>query len=115
MADTNFEELSVQEKDAFGLSRAAVELDKARQDKGNQAGLANALNHNLELWVAIRTFVSKEENNVPADVRENLLKLGQYVAEVTFKSADGISDQDVSSLVNINLQISEGLLEGAGK
>ncbi len=115
MADTSFEKLTVHEKDAFGLSRAAVELDKARQDKSSQSVLANALNHNLELWVAIRSFVSKEENNVPADVRENLLKLGQYVADITFKSADSISDQEISSLVNINFQISEGLLEGASK
>jgi len=113
MSDTNFDNLSIQEKDAFGLSRAAVALDQAKADKGNPSALTSALNHNLELWVAIRSFVSKEDNNVPAEVRENLLKLGQYVAEMTFKSADGLSEQDISSLVNINLQISEGLLEGA--
>jgi flagellar biosynthesis regulator FlaF len=115
MADVNFDELSIQEKDAFGLSRAAFALDKAKENKDDPAALTNALNHNLELWVAIRTFVSKDENKVPSDVKENLLKLGQYVAEITFKSADGVKDQDISSLININLQISEGLLEGAGK
>jgi flagellar biosynthesis activator protein FlaF len=113
MSETNFDSLSIQEKDAFGLSRAALALDKARDDKNNPSAMVSALNHNLELWVAIRSFVSSESNNVPADVRENLLKLGQYVAEMTFKSADGLSEQDISSLININLQISEGLLEGA--
>ncbi|SCA57868.1 conserved hypothetical protein [Candidatus Terasakiella magnetica] len=112
MAEADFDNLSSLEKDAFGLSRAAVLLDQAREND-DAAALTNALNHNLEIWVAIRTFVSKEDNAVPADVRDNLLKLGQYVAEVTFKSAEGLSASDIASLVNINLQISEGLLEGA--
>lgn len=114
MVEANFDDLSTLEKDAFGLSRAAVALDQARQDD-NQSVLTNALNHNLEIWVAIRSFVSKEENSVPDDVRENLLKLSQYIAELTFKSGEGLSDSDLSSMININLQISEGLLESAGK
>jgi flagellar biosynthesis regulator FlaF len=115
MSDVQEDALTAQEKDAFGLSRAAIALDNARNQSTDPASLAQALNHNLELWVAIRSFVSNEKNNVPSDVRENLLKLGQYVAEKTFKSADGLSDQELSSLININLQISEGLLEGASQ
>lgn len=113
MAEANFDELSENEKDAFGLAKAAVALDQAREKGLSSSEMTNALNHNLELWVAIRTFVSKDGNNVPDEVRDNLLKLGQYVAELTFKSADGINDQEVSSLININFQISEGLLESA--
>jgi len=43
------ETLSISEEKAFGLSRAAVMLDQAKQNRADKAALATALNHNLEL------------------------------------------------------------------
>ena len=43
------ETLSISEEEAFGLSRAAVMLDQAKQNRADKAALATALNHNLEL------------------------------------------------------------------
>jgi flagellar biosynthesis regulator FlaF len=108
--------MGIPEEEAFGLSRAAVMLDQARQDRTNRMAMTEALNHNLELWVAIKTLVSREENGVPSNVRENLVKLGNFIADTTFKSADGdLTDETIDTLININLQISEGLLEGMEK
>ena len=55
-------QMSAREEDAYGLSEAAVLLDQARQDQGK---LASALDHNVEVWVAIRTLVSRDDNNLP--------------------------------------------------
>ncbi|MCZ6467815.1 MAG: hypothetical protein O6829_11145 [Alphaproteobacteria bacterium] len=106
------ETLSISEEEAFGLSRAAVMLDQAKQNRADKAALATALNHNLELWVAIQGMVARRDNDLPESVKDNLISLGNYVADTTFKSADGLKDETIDTLININLQISEGLLEG---
>ncbi len=110
--DATKEALSITEEEAFGLSRAAVMLDQAKQNRMDKAALANALNHNLELWVAIQGMVARRDNDLPESVKDNLISLGNYVADTTFKSADGLEDETIDTLININLQISEGLLEG---
>ena len=110
----DIDKLSAPEKDAAALSDAAVRLDQAR---GNPSSLAAALDHNVELWVAVRTFVSQwaKEHPLPMEVRENLVKLSHYVADTTFKYGIEMSDKTLDSLININLQIAQGLLEGRGK
>ena len=117
MADTDapIDDFSVPEQEAFGLSRAAVMLDQAKQSPADKTALTSALNHNLELWVAIRAMVGRPESPLPEDAKNNLVKLSNFVADTTFKAAEGISDETIDTLININLQISEGLLEGLGK
>lgn len=107
-----FDDLSAVEKDAAALSDAAIRLDQAR---GDEKMLVAALDHNLELWVGIRTIVSQwsKHNPLPMEARENLVKLSQYVADTTFAHGKDMSDKTLDSLININLQIAQGLLEGA--
>ena len=105
--------LSLLEEDAFALTQAALELSKA-QAKGDVAKLAEALDHNLQLWVGIRTMVAQQENTLPAQVKENLTRLSHFVAQKTFELQDGPKDDTIDALANTNLQIAEGLLEGMG-
>lgn len=105
-----YDDLSVTEQDAYALSRAAVMLDQA---KGDQRAVAAALEHNLELWTTIRAVVSSSDNPLAADIKDNLVKLSKYVADTTFKYGAEATDQVLDSLININLQISQGLLEGS--
>ena len=106
------ETLKIGEQDAFGLVEAAITLDQSRGDK---ARLAAALDHNLQLWVAIRTLVSEATSALPDTVKTNLTRLSEFVADTTLKKGVEISDNTVTTLVNVNLQISEGLLEGANR
>ncbi len=66
--DATEEALSISEEEAFGLSRAAVMLDQAKQNRADKAALAAALNHNLELWVAIQGIVARRDNDLPEKV-----------------------------------------------
>lgn len=114
--DTLDDDLKVPEEEAFGLSRAAIMLDQAKQNRADKVAMTAALNHNLELWVAIRAMIEREESTVPQNVKENLVKLCNFVADTTFKSAETeLEDTTIETLININLQISEGLLEGMQK
>jgi flagellar biosynthesis regulator FlaF len=100
------------EEQAFSLSRAAIMLDVARQSD-DKAELAVALEQQLELWVAIRT-VAQSRNIVMGDaIRQNLVRLSQFVADTIFANGVEIRSNQIDSLININLQICEGLLETA--
>ncbi len=110
--DATEEALSISEEVALGLSRAAVMLDRAKQNRADKAALATALNHNLELWVAIQGIVARRDNDLPEKVKDNLVSLGNYVADTTFKNTDGLKYETIDTLINVNLRISEGLLEG---
>ena len=103
---------SVAEEQAFQLSQAAIRIDQARRVKDkNPAALVDALNRNVEIWVALRSIVMREDCMLADEVKQNLTKLAQFVADRTF--ADGeIANSTLDALININLQISEGLLEG---
>lgn len=103
------ENLSSNEEGAFGLSKAAVMLDQARDDQGK---LASALDNNMEIWVAIRTLVSRDDNPLPEETKQNLVKLSQFVTQTTMAQGVGLPGEVLDTFININLQISEGLLEG---
>ncbi len=110
---TSEEKLKDSEEVAFGLTRAAVLLDQAKQDRSDSAAMATALGHNLELWIALRAMVDRKESAAPEVLKENLIRLSNFVADTTFKSAEGeLEDSAIETLININLQISEGFLEG---
>ena len=103
----------VAREQAFQLARAAVALDKARHQRDRDpVGLVSALNNNLEVWIALRALVERDDCPLSEQVRENLTRLGNFVAQKTFDSPDGLADASFDTLININLQISEGLLEG---
>ena len=107
------ENLSLAEEQAFQLSRCAIALDQARQNRDKSPGdLIDALNENLQVWVAIRTMAMREDSGFSGEVKENLVKLRKFVSEKTFESPEGLSDEAMDALINVNLQISEGLLEG---
>lgn len=103
--------LNLSEQEAFSLSQAAVMLDQAR-GKDNSDALAAALDHNMELWIGIRTLVTRDNSTVTGAVRENLVKLANFVARTTLDKGVEMPAETLESLININLQISEGLLEG---
>ena len=110
MADGDTNDLSISEQDAFSLSEAAIRLDQARNDKEL---LATALERNMEIWVAIRTLVSRAGDRVQGETKDNLVRLSQFVAETTMKHGVDIPEASLDTLININLQIAEGLLEGS--
>jgi flagellar biosynthesis regulator FlaF len=102
------------EEDAYALTEAAVAMSQALENKDDSA-LADALDRNLHLWVAIRTLVSKDENKLPKEVKDNLIQLSHYAAQKTFEMQDGFHADSVESLIHTNLQIAEGLLEGKAR
>lgn len=104
--------VSLPELEAENLAEAALLLDHARENR--DAGmLALALDNNLHVWTAIRTIAVRSDATLTDTARSNLLRLSEFVATSTLSTGVKIPDETLNTLINVNLQISEGLLEGA--
>ena len=103
---TNF---SSTEQDIAVLLRAASLLVEAdTPEKVN-----SALDHNLKVWVAIKTVVQSGPHPLAGDVKQNLVRLAQYVSMITLEATEGtIEPRKLISLSRINVNIAEGLLRG---
>jgi flagellar biosynthesis regulator FlaF len=110
MLDGEFDDLSPAEQDAFGLVEAAMALERSR--RAAKAELVSALEHNLRLWVSVKTLVERRDEAMPEAVQKNLLRIADFVTGYTLQKGAEISESGIDTLVKINLQISEGLLEG---
>ncbi len=103
---TNF---MVIEQDVIALMHAASLLIDADDDEKLNA----ALDNNLKLWIAIRTVIQNEDNSLPADVKDNLRNLAQYVSDCTLAAGQGqLDNRRLIAMARINMHIAEGLLRG---
>lgn len=107
--------LSLAEELAFQLSHSAIQLDQARQEPANKALLATALEQNMETWIGLKTIVSADGCTLPDAVKVNLCQLAEFVTSRTLQGVEAVTASTVDALINVNLQISEGLLEGQAK
>ena len=104
------EELTLPQEDALALLRAATNISQAREKK-DKAGLAIALDENMQLWTIIQTVVGRDDNPLASPAKKNLLKLANFVIARTLKYGCDASEETLNVMENMNLQIAEGLLE----
>lgn len=75
--------------------------------------LTEALDYNLRVWVAIKALLLAPDSGLPPDLTRNLAQLAQIVAALTFKAGDNeLTQQDLSQLTQIDMEIAGGLLDG---
>jgi len=110
MKELNLDFTKMAEMEAKILLNHATYLSKA-STSNNQMEMLSALDANLKLWVEIETALKSSRSLLPKEVKENLLKLSKYVERLTLSKGVKMTKSDFDSLVNINMQISEGLLE----
>ena len=112
MADENkFKFDSKREMDAAAFSQAAYVMDQARQNLDDKELSERALKYNQMLWSIVQADVSKAENSLPEELKANLISLSIYVDKQTTKGLKNTSDELLDGLININLNIAEGLME----
>ena len=99
------------EMDAAALSQAAYVLDQARQTLSDSDTCEKALTYNQLLWSIIQADVSKDDNKLPDELKANLMSLSIFVDKQTTKGLGKPSEEIFDSLININLNIAEGLME----
>ena len=86
---------------ADGLSRA---LETGR--------FCEAIERNLELWVAIKTLVAQQNGRVDGETRNSLTQVANQVASATFAMAQDFTPDSVLPLITIDLEVSKALVDG---
>lgn len=104
--------VNLAQQEAYFLAKCGLDLSEAYKAK-DEDWFVEALDNNQRLWVMIKTLMSSEKSKMPKETKDNLIKLADYVAKNTIKlgqNLDNIDQKILDSLININRQISEGLL-----
>lgn len=96
--------------EAWALLEAARELYQTKE--GPIEDFRTALRKNWRLWTIFQASLSEADCPVPLPVRRNLLGLSNFIDRVTAQLLVTRDSAKIETLVNINRQISEGLLEG---
>ena len=99
------------EMDAAAFSQAAYVLDQARQKLDDKDLGEKALKYNQLLWSIVQADVAEKSNDLPEELKANLMSLSIFVDKQTSKGINSPDDELYDSLININLNIAEGLME----
>ena len=96
--------------EAWALIEAARELHESRSDSLDRRRAA--LRRNWRLWTIFQASLLDPACDVPAAIRGNLLGLANFIDRHTAGLLAHGDAAKIDVLVNINRQISEGLLAG---
>ena len=107
---SNNDQVRNAEKEAVVLLNQAMALAKASTSTSEHE-IIQALDSNLKLWVEIETSLKSAKNLLPEDIKSNLMKLSKFVERMILCKGLKMTKTDFDCLVNINMQISEGLVE----
>jgi len=107
---SNNDQVRNAEKEAVVLLNQAMALAKA-STSNSEHEIIQALDSNLKLWVEIETSLKSAKNLLPEDIKSNLMKLSKFVERMILCKGLKMTKTDFDCLVNINMQISEGLVE----
>ncbi|MEA2934276.1 MAG: flagellar biosynthesis activator protein FlaF [Variibacter sp.] len=102
------------ELEATLLLRAAARLQSisdAWERKSHE--LDDALVFNRKLWTIFLTSVTREDNKLPNEVRQNIANLGMFVLNHTIATTTDRRPERLGSLISINRELAAGLLSRA--
>ncbi len=106
----NINQIKTAENEAAVLMNYARNLSNVA-DSDDDILKLTVLDENMKLWVGIETSLKNAKNLLPEAIKKNLLSLSKYVERLTLSKGVHMTKNDFANLININMQISEGLLE----
>jgi flagellar biosynthesis activator protein FlaF len=93
------------------LLEAAARLQAVRDGWDQKSGeLDDALLYNRKLWSIFLASVTREDNPLPALIRQNVANLGIFVMNQTVALAAEPKREKLGTLININRELAAGLL-----
>jgi flagellar protein FlbT len=92
------------------LLQAAAKLQAVHDSwRDKPSGLNDALLYNRRLWTVFLDSVTRDDNKLPNQVRDNLTKLGMFVMGETFALMTKPKPDHLKSIIKINRGIAAGL------
>ncbi len=111
--------LEGRELEATVLLKAARKLRTCSQHweeverSADLQALDDALRYNQKLWTIFQAELSDPASPLPRDLRRNLLLLSVYIDKTTFQILASPEKSKLDTLVRINTNIAEGLMQNA--
>ncbi len=101
---------SPRELEASILLRAATRIQAIREDWDGRSGeLGEALTYNRKLWTVLVTAATREENPLPAGIKQNIANLAIFIFNHTIATLSDPRPEKLGVLVNINRELAAGL------
>ena len=93
----------------MAFTKAAVLLEEAKQKTGNIEEYSKALRFNHLLWTIIQADLTEPENQLPNEIKANVMSLSIFVDKQTTKAMRSSNAADLDVLININRNLAAGL------
>jgi flagellar biosynthesis activator protein FlaF len=102
------------ELEATLLLKAAAKLQAVYDSwKDKPIDLKNAVLYNRRLWTVFIDAVNRDDNKLPAETRNNLLRLGVYIMAETYSLMTSPKPDHLQNIIKINRGIATGLRDRA--
>jgi flagellar protein FlaF len=101
--------LSPREVEAMAFTKAAVLLEEAKKHTGNIEEYSKALRFNHLLWTIIQADLTEPDNELPPEIKANVMSLSIFVDKQTTKALRSSVPADLDVLININRNLAAGL------
>jgi flagellar protein FlaF len=101
--------LTPREVEAMAFTKAALLLEDAKKQTKNIEEYAKALRFNHLLWTIIQADLTEPENELPPEIKANVMSLSIFVDKQTTKALRSSNATDLDVLININRNLAAGL------
>jgi flagellar biosynthesis activator protein FlaF len=92
------------------LLQAASQLQSIRDGWASKHTELNAaLTNNRKLWSLLVATVTRPDNPLPANIRQNVANIGIYVFKQTLTTMANPKPESLGALININRELASGL------
>lgn len=99
-----------QTTESLALMQAARRLNAARDAvEQNVEGYREALRLNWRLWTIIQCDVASDENNLPDELKANIMSLSIFVDRQTLDALNAPAASKLGILIDINRNVAAGL------
>jgi len=106
------ETMSGRETEARVLTQAALKLVDCQNNwdaEDNKQRLDDALKYNQRIWSIFQVEVLKDDNPLPAAIKQNIVSLSRYIDQRIFDTMAFPEKQKLNILIKINQNIAAGL------
>jgi len=96
----------------MALTKAALQLKKCQSDwdpDDRNGKRTESLEKNQRIWSILQGELSRADNPLPKQIRQDLLSLSLFIDKRTFDIMAYPSPEKLDVLININLNIAAGL------
>lgn len=101
--------LSPREIEAMAFTKAALLLEEAKGKTDSLEEFSKALRFNHLLWTIIQADLTEPANQLPPEIKANVMSLSIFVDKQTTKAMRSGVPKDLDILITINRNLAAGL------